>query len=75
MRHEEITVSGSDETADDPAIFRVPSEWVSTPHLSIRYDKTADKFYLAAFGEKTMVNEKEVKASTSKANRNGQNFR
>jgi len=64
VRHEEITVSGADETADDPAIFRVPSEWVSTPHLAIRFDKTADKFFLAAFGEKTLVNEKEVKASS-----------
>lgn len=64
MKNEEIIVSGSDETHDDPAIFRVPSEWVSTPHLSIRYDKTADKFFLAAFGEKTLVNENEVKTSS-----------
>jgi hypothetical protein len=64
MKHEEITVCGSDETADDTAVFRVPSEWVSTPHLSIRYNKSADKFLLAAFGEKTLVNEIEVKAST-----------
>jgi hypothetical protein len=67
MKDEEITVSGTDETRDSPAVFRVPSEWVSTPHLSIRYDKTADKFFLAAFGEKTLVNEKEVKASTKAA--------
>ena len=64
MKNEEIIVSGADETIDDPAIFRVPSEWVSTPHLSIRYNKNADKFFLAAFGEKTLVNENEVKASS-----------
>jgi hypothetical protein len=64
MKHEEIMVSGSDETADDAAVFRVPSEWVSTPHLSIRYNKNADKYFLAAYGEKTLVNENEVKAGT-----------
>ncbi len=64
MKHEEILVSGSDEAADAPAIFRVPSEWVSTPHLLIRYDKNADKFFLAAFGEKTLLNEHEVKPSS-----------
>ncbi|HMI78706.1 MAG TPA: hypothetical protein VK484_07925 [Ferruginibacter sp.] len=64
MKNEEIMVSGADETANDAAIFRVPSEWVSTPHLSIRYNKNADKFFLAAFGEKTLVNENEVKASS-----------
>ncbi|MEO7306530.1 MAG: hypothetical protein ABIR78_03965 [Ferruginibacter sp.] len=64
MKHEEITVSGSDETADDPAVFRVPSEWVSTPHLSIRYNKNTDEYFLAAYGEKTLVNEIGVKAST-----------
>jgi len=64
MKNEEIMVSGADETANDASIFRVPSEWVSTPHLSIRYNKNADKFFLAAFGEKTLVNENEVKASS-----------
>ncbi len=63
MKNEEITVCGGDETADNPAIFRIPSEWVSTPHLSIRYNKGVDKFFLAAFGEKTLLNEIEVKAS------------
>ena len=64
MKHDEILVSGADETSPDGSIFRVPSEWVSTPHLSIRYDKNADKFFLAAFGEKTIVNEQELKPST-----------
>ena len=63
MKHEEILVSGADETTPDASVFRVPSEWVSTPHLAIRYDKSADKFFLAAFGEKTIVNEQELKSS------------
>lgn len=67
VKHDEITVSGSDEKNEHAAIFRVPSEWVSTPHLSIRYDKNADKFFLAAFGEKTLLNEKEVKKSSKAA--------
>ena len=67
MKNEEITVSGNEETADEPGIFRIPSEWVSTPHLSIRFDKNADKFFLASFGEKTLVNENEVKASDKSA--------
>lgn len=64
MKHEEVLISGSDETSGNLAVFRVPSEWVSTPHLSIRYDKGVDKFFLAAFGEKTLVNEQEVKVSS-----------
>ncbi|MBL7701934.1 MAG: hypothetical protein JNM14_06765 [Ferruginibacter sp.] len=67
VKHEEILVSGSDENSPDPFVFRVPSEWVSTPHLAIRYDKAADKFFLAAFGEKTLLNEKEVKKSSKAA--------
>lgn len=63
MKNEEIIISGPDETIEEPGIFRVPSEWVSTPHLSIRYDKNANKFFLASFGEKTIVNENEVKVS------------
>lgn len=64
MKRDEILVSGADEISNDTSIFRVPSEWVSTPHLSIRYDKAADKFFLAAFGEKTLMNEQEIKASS-----------
>jgi hypothetical protein len=29
----------------------------------MRYDKAADKFFVASFGEKTLVNENEVKNS------------
>lgn len=63
MKDEEIIVSGKDETREASNIFKVPSEWVNTPHLRIRYNKTEDKFFLSSFGEKTLVNEKEVKRS------------
>jgi len=67
VKYEEITVSGIDETSEAPSIFRVPSEWVSTPHLAIRYDRQSEKFFLAAYGEKTLLNENEVKASSRQA--------
>lgn len=63
MNTEEIIVSGSEENRDDSHVFKIPSEWVNTPHLSIRYNKSDDKFYLTSFGEKTIVNEKEVERS------------
>lgn len=63
MKEEEITVSGKDETRDAANIFRVPTEWVNTPHLSIRFDRRDGKFFVASFGEKTLLNEKEVKRS------------
>lgn len=64
MKQEEILVSGADDHSTAPAVFCVPSEWVSTPHLAIRYNKTEDKFYLAAFGDKTMLNEQELRSCT-----------
>jgi hypothetical protein len=63
MNEEEITVSGNEETRTGPSIFRIPSEWVNTPHLKIRYNKKEDRFYLSSFGEKTMLNEKVVDRS------------
>ena len=63
MREKDILVSGKDETGDKPNIFRIPSDWVNTPHLRIRYDRSDDKFYLASFGEKTIVNENEIQLS------------
>ncbi len=60
VKDEELTIAGIDEKPDLKGIFRIPSEWVSTPHLSIRYDKNADKFLIASFGEKTIVNENEI---------------
>jgi len=67
VKDEEVIVSGIDEKSSQPGIFRIPSEWVSTPHLSIRYDKALEKFFLASFGEKTIVNENEVKNSDQAA--------
>lgn len=64
MKDDEIVVSGKDETRDASNIFRIPSEWVSTPHLRIRYSRSEDKFYLSSFGEKTLLNEKEVPRSS-----------
>ncbi|MEP7163534.1 MAG: hypothetical protein ABI741_02510 [Ferruginibacter sp.] len=63
IKNEEITISGIDDAPDQPNVFRIPSEWVSTPHLSIRYDKETDKFFLSSYGEKTIVNENEIKNS------------
>ena len=63
MKQEQITVSGSEENSTQESIFKIPSEWVSTPHLLIRFDKTADKFLLSSFGEKTIINEIEIKNS------------
>ena len=56
----EIMVTGAGEVQDDPAIFQVPSAWVDSPHLGIQYNKSTNRFYLASFGEKTLLNEKEV---------------
>ena len=36
---------------------------MNTPNLRIRYDKNNEKFYLASFGEKTLLNEKDVQRS------------
>ena len=63
MKDEEIIVSGKDETREASNIFKVPSDWVNTPHLRIRFNKQENKFYLTSFGEKTIVNEQVVKQS------------
>lgn len=63
MNEDDIVISGMEEKSEEPNIFRIPSEWVSTPHLRIRLDKKDGKFYLASFGEKTIVNENEVPTS------------
>ena len=67
MRDEEVVVAGKDESREAGYIFRIPSEWVSTPHLRIRYNRGEGKFYLASFGEKTLVNEKTVARSEESA--------
>jgi hypothetical protein len=63
MRDDEVVISGSDETRSDGNIFKIPSEWVNTPHLHVRYNKSDGKFYLASFGERTILNEQEVPES------------
>lgn len=63
MKDEEIIVTGKDDQKKDSGIFRIPSDWVNTPHLRIRYNKTDEKFYVASFGEKTILNENEVTVS------------
>lgn len=63
MKDDEIIIAGKDELREASNIFRIPSEWVNTPHLKIRYNKADAKFHLASFGEKTLLNEKEVSLS------------
>jgi hypothetical protein len=63
MNTELVTVSGKDEQRDEKGIFIIASDWVNTPHLSIRYNPAEARFYLASHGEKTIVNEKEVARS------------
>lgn len=63
MKEKEIFISGKEETRDRSNIFRIPSDWVNTPHLRIRYNNADDKFSLASFGEKTIVNENEIALS------------
>lgn len=63
ITNENFLICGVEEKPNLPGVFRIPSDWVSTPHLSVRYDKTTDKFYIASFGEKTLVNENEVTRS------------
>lgn len=63
MKREEIIVSGNDETREDEEIFKIPSEWVSSPHLRIKFSKTNGKFYIASFGDKTMLNEQLLQPS------------
>ena len=63
MKDDEIIVSGKEEARQASNIFRIPSDWVDSPHLRIRYNKADGKLYVASFGEKTLVNEKQVAAS------------
>jgi hypothetical protein len=65
MNDEEIVVTGKEDKRDAANIFRIPSEWVNTPHLRIRFAKEEGKFYLASFGEKTVLNEKELPVSST----------
>lgn len=57
IRDEEIIVSGVEETRTESNIFKIPSEWVNSPHLQIRHNKADGKFYITSFGELTTLNE------------------
>lgn len=59
-------VTGEADFEGTSAVFRVPSGWVDTPHLHIRYNQADGQFYLASYGEKTLLNEKEVARSDVK---------
>ncbi|MES2375923.1 MAG: hypothetical protein V4553_05070 [Bacteroidota bacterium] len=63
MKDDEIIISGDEETREESNIFKIPTEWVNTPHLQIRFNKSDGKFYLASFGERTILNENEVEKS------------
>ena len=64
MRDTEITVSGSEEGGQGSFIFRIPSDWVDTPHLRIRFSREEGKLSVASFGEKTIMNEKVIERSS-----------
>jgi len=63
MSDKEIIVSGNEEERKDSYIFKIPTEWVNSPHLLIRFNRADGKFYLASLGELTIVNEQEVPRS------------
>lgn len=63
MKDDDIVVSGAEETRDEPQVFKIPSDWVDAPHLRICFNAADGKLYLASFGEKTIINENEVKRS------------
>lgn len=64
MQDDDILVSGIEAPAEEADTFRIPSDWVSTPHLRIRFDKNESKFFVASFGEKTVLNEIEIPSSS-----------
>ena len=63
MKDAEIIVTGYEDRRDGKGIFKIPSEWVNTPHLRIRFSKDDNSFYVASFGEKTILNEVEMPLS------------
>ncbi|MDB5249385.1 MAG: hypothetical protein JWQ40_3779 [Segetibacter sp.] len=63
MKENEIIVTGKEDEREASNIFKIPSDWVNTPHLQVKFNKTDGKFYVASFGEKTILNEMEVSLS------------
>jgi hypothetical protein len=64
MQDSDITICGQDANPGQAAQFRIPSDWVDTPHLRIRYQSSDGRLMLAAFGAKTLLNEKLLSRST-----------
>lgn len=60
MRNDEIIVSGKEDQTNASNMFKVPTEWINSPHLRIRHQKNEGKLQVASFGEKTLVNEVEI---------------
>lgn len=67
MNEEDVIVSGLEDKREGSNLLKIPSEWVNSPHLRIRYDRNAQKFFLASFGDRTMLNEKLVTRSDSRS--------
>jgi hypothetical protein len=63
MQGREMRVTGKEEKEGRANTFRIPTEWINSPHLLIRFDKDNGKLSVASFGEKTLVNEKEIRKS------------
>lgn len=63
MEADEIIVTGKEEKNEAGDFFKIPSDWVNTPHLKIRFGREDTKLYIASFGEKTVVNEREIQRS------------
>ncbi len=63
MKNDEIIVSGSDDKREANNIFKIPTEWVNSPHLRIKMDKKNGVLFITSFGEKTIMNEKPLIAS------------
>lgn len=63
MKDEDIYITGKEDKKDGKGIFKIPSEWVNTPHLRICFKQDVNKFYVATFGEKTVLNEEEMQPS------------
>ncbi|SFH05729.1 hypothetical protein [Pedobacter insulae] len=63
IKDQEVIVSGAEESREETNIFKIPSEWVNSPHLQIRFNKADGKFYVASFGELTTLNEIQIEKS------------
>lgn len=60
INDDDIIVTGNEDERTAAHIFKIPSEWVNVPHLRIKFNKVDNKFYVASFGEKTVLNEMDL---------------